>query len=220
LNVGQRVRKVAWANTPRYDGTGRLAGVFCFGVVLPDSSGDAAEAAGGTVTAEQVSPQLLDHVPFGLVLLDSDRNTVFSNREHRALLGVDVEDFADIEHWVAAVAPRPELGSETARNWRESVWRRQVTQTFTLRSADQSLREIEFRPRPTVDGGMILTLFDVTDRRREEEARRSSEAKFRALFRGVGRRSPWKIRAVSCSTSTRCSNRSRAWCALKRGGPA
>ncbi len=186
LQVGQRVRKVAWANTPRYDGTGRLAGVFCFGVVLPDSTGDLAESAAGDVTAAQVSPQLLDHVPFGLILLDASRNTVFANREHRALLGVDVEDFADIEHWVAAVAPRPELGTETARAWRESVWRRQTTHTFTLRASDQSLREIEFRPRPSVDGGMILTLFDVTDRRREEEARRSSEAKFRALFRGAG----------------------------------
>ncbi len=183
LQVGQRIRKVAWANTPRYDATGRLCGVLCFGVVLPDSSGD---NAAGAVTAEQVAPELLNHVPFGLILLDSKRNVLFANREHRALLGVDVEDFADIEHWVSAVAPRTELGAETAQNWRESVWRRQVTQTFTLRAADQSLREIEFRPRPTVDGGMILTLFDVTDRRREEEARRSSEAKFRALFRGVG----------------------------------
>jgi PAS domain S-box-containing protein len=183
LRVGQRVRKVAWANTPRYDGTGRLAGVLCFGVVLPDAS---EETAGGEVTAGQVSPELLNHVPFGLILLDSRRNVLFANREHRALLGVDVEDFADIEHWIAAVAPRPELGPEAAQTWRESVWRRQMTQTITLRSADQSLREIEFRPRPTVDGGMILTLFDVTDRRREEEARRSSEAKFRALFRGVG----------------------------------
>jgi PAS domain S-box-containing protein len=186
LQMGQRIRKVAWANTPRYDAEGRLAGVFCFGVVLPDSTGDLAESAAGAVTAAQVSPKLLDHVPFGLILLDAHRETVFANREHRALLGIDVEDFADIEHWVAAAAPRPELGMETARDWRESVWRRQATQTFTLRASDQSLREIEFRPRPSVDGGMILTLFDVTDRRREEEARRLSEVKFRALFRGVG----------------------------------
>lgn len=186
LQVGQRVRKVAWANTPRYDVGGRLAGVFCFGVVLPDSTGDAAESAAGTVTSAQVSPKILDHVPFGLILLDAHRNTMFANREHRALLGIDVEDFADIEHWVAAAAPRPELGMEIAREWRETVWRRQATQTLTLRASDQSLREIEFRPRPSVDGGMILTLFDVTERRREEEARRASEAKFRALFRGAG----------------------------------
>jgi len=184
LRVGVRLRKIAWAVTPRRDGSGRLHGVVCVGVVLPEAAIDPLDAD-PAVPSRAVSAELLDHVPFGLVLLDAGRNTRYANREHRSLLGLDVEDFSDIEHWVAAAAPRPEEAEETTRLWRETVWRKQGNLTLSLRAVDRSLREIEFRPRPTVDGGLILTLFDVTGRRRDEEARRSSEAKFRSLFQGA-----------------------------------
>jgi PAS domain S-box-containing protein len=184
LRIGVRLRKVAWAVTPWRDGSGRLQGVVCAGVVLPEGGVEPWDGE-GTESSRGISAELLDHVPFGLVLLDAGRNTRYANREHRSLLGLDVEDFADIEHWVAAAAARPDVAEETARSWRETVWRKQGNLTLTLRAVDRSLREIEFRPRPTVDGGMILTLFDVTGRRRDEEARRSSEAKFRSLFQGA-----------------------------------
>ena len=62
------------------------------------------------------------------------------------------------------------------------MWRQGGTGIFSIKTETGVIRELEFRPKLMEDGGLLLSIFDVTDARRGEEALRASEAKFRALF--------------------------------------
>ncbi len=68
--------------------------------------------------------------------------------------------------------------------WRESVWRRQLTRTVSLATADGLLKELEFNPIALPGGGLLVSIQDATEHTRHEEQLRSMEAKLRTLMQG------------------------------------
>lgn len=193
-----RIAPLVWSVSPRQDSHGGIAGVILVGVILDrnalSSPLDAPEAPAIPEPAP-VRPlshytehpeEILERVSFGVILLDMERNTVYANAEHHRMLGYDIRDYSDIEEWIRAAAPDPKDPETPVRTWREAVWQRQSVKTLKLKAQNQMMREIEFRPRPTSEGGLILTIFDVTEKRKGEELMRANEAKFRALFFHAG----------------------------------
>ncbi len=193
-----RIATLVWSVSPRQDSVaGQIAGVILVGVILdrnalrspldlPTLDTPAQEPVRNLAHYTEHPEEVLERVAFGIILLDRERNTIYANPEHHRMLGYDVRDYDDIEGWIRAAAPNPEEPHSLLRNWREAVWQRQSVKTVTLRAKNQLLRHIEFRPRPTSEGGTILTIFDVTEKRQGEERLRASEAKFRALFFHAG----------------------------------
>ena len=70
--------------------------------------------------------------------------------------------------------------------WWERVWQAHTTKVFSLADSSHVLRDIEFRPKPLSNGRLLLIATDVTYKRRSEDALRTSEARFRTLFRECG----------------------------------
>lgn len=123
-----------------------------------------------------------DALPMGLVVFNSQQDVIYVNSGHQNLLGVSVENFGGIEEWLENTCPNAEYAARVLNSWREHIWRKQLTRTFSLRSADQKLREIEFSAQLMDDGGLLLTQTDVTERRRNESQLKMGEKKFRAVF--------------------------------------
>ncbi|MDB4657192.1 PAS domain-containing protein, partial [Verrucomicrobiales bacterium] len=123
-----------------------------------------------------------DALPMGLVVFNSQQDVIYVNSAHQNLLGVSVENFGGIEEWLENTCPNAEYAARVLNSWREHIWRKQLTRTFSLRSADQKLREIEFSAHLMDDGGLLLTQTDVTERRRNESQLKMGEKKFRAVF--------------------------------------
>lgn len=141
-----------------------------------------AEHANVTVT-DDLHLQINEASPFGLLLLDDAANLIYANPQHRAVLGITVEEAGGLAAWLefgCAVEP-PKLKA-TLDTWWERVWRRRLPLVLTMRSAESLLKEIEFRPSRLPDERLLVAIFDVTDARREEESMRTSEARFRNLF--------------------------------------
>jgi len=64
------------------------------------------------------------------------------------------------------------------------VWRRQLTRTVSLATADGLLKELEFHPAALPGGGLLVSIQDVTEQMRQEEQLLGMEAKLRTFLLG------------------------------------
>lgn len=126
----------------------------------------------------------LESVPCGVFVLDERGATIYQNGRLAKLLGRAIDKEAGIEAWLVHGCPTPEHREHVTLAWRESVWRRQLTRTVSLATADGLLKEIEFQPVALAAGGMLVSIQDVTEICRHEEQMRGMEAKMRALLQG------------------------------------
>ncbi len=201
-------RRVAWANTPQLNEKGTVEGLIRIGIELPPDPAAAPailppmSPAAQPVPVQDAPPEgwknregallqerdiylkIAQNSPFGIILLDAAGNLLYSNPQHKAVLGHSVEDARDMEDWLVRGCPDASYAEEVLSAWRETIWRKQLTSVFTLATGEGLLKEIEFRPKLLSDGSMLLSFMDVTETRRREEALQASEGKFRALFQG------------------------------------
>ena len=126
----------------------------------------------------------LEGVPCGVFVLDERGAPVFQNERLAKLLGRPLEADQTVESWLAHACPTEEHRSQVVLAWRESVWRRQLTRTVSLATADGLLKELEFHPIALPGGGLLVSIQDATEHTRHEEQLRSMEAKLRTLLQG------------------------------------
>ncbi|GEP43567.1 hypothetical protein BGE01nite_28580 [Brevifollis gellanilyticus] len=124
----------------------------------------------------------LDSLPFGVLVLNELGEPLFQNQPVTRLLGRAVQKDETVEQWLAAGCPNDRHREHVTTLWREDVWRRQLTRTFTLATADGLLKDLEFQPASLTGGGLLVSIQDATEKVRHEEQLRATEAKFRALL--------------------------------------
>lgn len=128
--------------------------------------------------------EIFDHVAVGVVLLGADGKAIFANRRHRDLLGFEIEAGEGVEGWLRRGGGDADHVSAVLKIWQEDIWQRQLTKVLALKASNGTLREIRFVPQLFIDDNrLLLTLHDVTESKRGEDAMRDSEIRFRALFR-------------------------------------
>ncbi len=126
----------------------------------------------------------LESIPCGVFVLDERGTPVFQNERLAKLLGRPLDPEQNVESWLAHGCPTEEHRAQVVLAWRESVWRRQLTRTVSLATADGLLKELEFHPVSLPSGGLLVSIQDATEHTRHEEQLRSMEAKLRTLMQG------------------------------------
>ncbi len=201
-------RPTSWLNLPYEDAQGKLLGVIRVGSSTPAKSTVVTGVAEVPVPPPAKAPlsdplalaellskpreisskevlfqQITESAPFGLLLLDDAANVLYANPQMDLVLGRSVADAGGLHEWLTqGVATDSANRKRTLDEWWERVWKRRFSFVVTMRNRDGILKEIEFRPAPMDGSRLLVAVFDVTDARRDEEAMRSSEARFRSLF--------------------------------------
>ena len=130
-----------------------------------------------------------ENAPFGMVLVDRDGSVLYANPATDEIAGVEFGRFEKVEDWLLAQGPDDDGPGQQKllKVWREGIWRQDGTKVISMRT-ETGLRELELRSKLLPDGQLLLSMFDVTDSQRAEDALRASEVKFRSIFydSGVG----------------------------------
>ncbi len=132
--------------------------------------------------------EIAESVPYGLVILGRNEKFLYGNARHAELLGIGLGEADTVEAWLRKVCPGEQHCREVIASWRTHVWQKQLVRSYALRTVEGAMVDIEFRPKLMGDGRLLVTMADVTEQRRSEEAWLLSEVKFKTLFgsKGVG----------------------------------
>lgn len=141
------------------------------------------EAERALVERESRHRSVLEAMPCGILVLNERGRVAFQNEQLTRLLGRAIQAGESVEDWLGAACPTGEHRDAVTKLWREDVWRRQIKRVVSLATADGLLKELELHPRPVGrNGGLLVSIQDVTATCRLDEQLRSTEAKFRAVL--------------------------------------
>ena len=127
--------------------------------------------------------EVLDTMPCGLVVLDERGRPIFQNAHVKSLVGRELATGGSVEQWLCDACIDPAAKTEVAATWRDDIWRRELTKIISLTTADGLMKDLEFRPTPLPNGGLLLTIHDVSEACHLEEMLHAVEAKFRTVLR-------------------------------------
>ena len=131
--------------------------------------------------------EMAEAAPFGMVVLSDMADVLYANSQHRTVLGYGVEECGGLALWLKrAFGSEGEPQERAMDDWWERVWRRRLPWTCSMRNAEGWMKEVEFRPAVLPGHRLLLTVFDVTDSRLEEQTLRASEGRYRGLFQNCG----------------------------------
>jgi PAS domain S-box-containing protein len=132
---------------------------------------------------------LVEHAPFGLVIIESDGSFSYANPKYSEMFGYSLEDTPNGREWFRKAFPDPVRRHEVIASWikdrREAVDGKQASRIFPVRRRDGEERIIHFRPALLPSGATLLTFEDITDRVRAEERLRQSEEDYRRIIENL-----------------------------------
>ena len=174
---------VHWEIQPWHDSTGAVGGLVLTCAAADPAPTPPAPEAVVAASADTSFREMAEAAPFGMMLLDDEAHVLYANPQHQAVLGFAAETGDPIQTWLGRACAGDEVFQKRALDeWWENVWRRHTPLTCSLRNAEGLVKDIEFRPAALSGDRLLLTIFDVTDARLDEQAIRTSEARYRGLF--------------------------------------
>ncbi len=121
---------------------------------------------------------ILQEIQGAVVILDENQIIRFCNRACQALpdRGPTAESLDD---WLKQVA----LPSQPLEAWLTGLWRDQIPRIISCQGSNEvSPRHLDFRPSLLPDGGLVVTILDVSEINEAEQARRRIQGRFSAVY--------------------------------------
>jgi PAS domain S-box-containing protein len=140
---------------------------------------------------------ILQKAPYGAVVLDKDGKSIFINTEFTAITGYILKDVPTLKDWNRQAYPDKEYRDMVINTMKKDVdqdngdkifqktFHRAFFRTFKVSCKDGTIKEIEFRPTVLEDGGTIVMIADITERKRMHELLETAAAEWRTTFDAI-----------------------------------
>ena len=121
---------------------------------------------------------ILQEIQGAVVILDENQIIRFCNRACQAL--PDGGPMAEsLDDWLKLVA----LPNQPLEAWLTGLWRDQIPRIISCQGSDEvSPRHLDFRPSLLPDGGLVVTILDVSETHEAEQARGRIQGRFSAVY--------------------------------------
>jgi PAS domain S-box-containing protein len=157
------------------DPAGAMVGIY--GVSRDVSGRKQAEHA---LNAEKEKLEaLVKDAPFGMMMIDQENTFRYINPKFREILGYGLEDVPNGKIWFRKAFPDPQYRNEVISTWLRDLETLspgvKKERTFTVTCKDGTEKIIHFIPVQLLTGENLMTLEDITERKRAEEERQILE---------------------------------------------
>ena len=130
--------------------------------------------------SEERFRRLVENAPFGLLIMDEDRNIEYFNPKFQRLFGYTQEDLPDIQTWFKKAYPDESYRQKIINLWEEmedeSTPEGELTpHTFSVRCKNGETKVINFRHVILRDNKHLVTYEDITAQAEAEEALKKRE---------------------------------------------
>ena len=150
---------------------------------------------------EEYITRLVDVSPVAMVVSSgTDERVILVNRKFTELFGYTIDDMPDVAHWWPLAYPDADYREEIKAQWAEKVERAIKNQSeaepmeATVSCKDGSRRHVEFR-FSSMGEWHLVTFADLTERKREEQILRESEARLKEAQR-IAHLGHWELDLV------------------------
>ena len=140
-------------------------------------------------TSEEKFRNLFTHAPIGLSILSKKGGYEYVNPKFTEIYGYTLEDIPTGRHWLEKAFPDLEYRQKVIAYWKEDLDGAKAGKArpriFTATCKDGSLKEILLKHVALTDESSLVTVEDITERRRMEEALHQSEEKYRNIIESI-----------------------------------
>ncbi|RQD79861.1 MAG: PAS domain S-box protein, partial [Methanocalculus sp. MSAO_Arc2] len=109
---------------------------------------------------------LFESLPLGVIIFDTGGTILRMNRGVEEITGYSPQDIPNLNEWFLRVYPDPAYRDEVIASWNTSIKGEATIREFNVTCKDGTIKDIEFHGVFLADGRIILTISDVTERRR------------------------------------------------------
>ncbi len=112
---------------------------------------------------------VLQKAPYGVVVADKDGKYTYINPEFTIITGYTLEDIPTGRDFFYKGFPEKKLREEIKKIWKSDIPVKGAERVLNVVCKDGRIKEINFRPTLLDDGGVVIMLSDITERRQAEE---------------------------------------------------
>jgi PAS domain S-box-containing protein len=140
---------------------------------------------------------ILQKAPYGVVFLDKERKALLINKEFTDITGYTREDIPTLQDWFRQAYPdkkyrgsvidilTQDIAEASDDKLFHETYHRNFFRTFKITCKDGTMKEIEFRPTALEDGGTILMIADITERKRIHDLLETAATEWRTTFDAI-----------------------------------
>lgn len=162
-----------------YDVAGNFRQSYCVFVNITERK----QAAALVAEQRDLLDGLLESVPVGIAVLSPAGEILRVNRGCTEITGYTLDEIRSLPEGLLSVFPNPTYRQMVLARWQELFQRETgpVTLEYQIVAQDGAIKDIDFRSVRLADGRLLTTLFDISERRRAEEALRAERTLLRTL---------------------------------------
>ncbi|HOO32918.1 MAG TPA: PAS domain S-box protein [Thermotogota bacterium] len=150
-------------------------------------------AAENTMKRErELHKAVFDKVPLGFIVLEKDGTFLDVNREYYTITGYGPEEIKTVEEWFSKVYPDKEYRKKVLNAWNADMGSTNSNREFHIITKSGQQKEIDFRAAFLKDGRSIVSMADITEKRKEQTVIRDLKDKLQLALE-IGDTGVWEL---------------------------